>query len=126
MTEKLEKYKQMKKTFFIIFLSSTTIFSQALDSLQHRLKDVVIESMHQPVLYSDINRSIELIDTLEISASPVNAVQDYLNYSGSVELNQRGTNGVQADIGIRGGTFEQTLIMLDGIKIVDPQTGHHN
>jgi len=116
----------MKETLFILLLSITILHSQTQDSLKHKLKDVVVESMHQPVLYSDVNRSIELIDTSEISVSPVNAPQDYLNYSGSVELNQRGTNGVQADIGIRGGSFEQTLIMLDGIKIVDPQTGHHN
>lgn len=116
----------MKAILIIILLPITILYSQTHDSLKHRLSDVVVESMHQPVLYSDVNRSIEIIDTSEISLSPVNAPQDYLNYSASVELNQRGTNGVQADIGIRGGSFEQTLIMLDGIKIVDPQTGHHN
>ena len=116
----------MKKTLFIILLSVTIIYGQKQDTLHHKLNDVVVESMHQPVLYSDVNRSIEIIDTSKISAFPVNVPQDFLNYSGSVELNQRGTNGVQADIGIRGGSFEQTLIMLDGIKIVDPQTGHHN
>ena len=116
----------MKKTLFIILLSVIIIYGEKQDTLHHKLNDVVVESMHQPVFYSDVNRSIEIIDTSEISASPVNAPQDFLNYSGSVELNQRGTNGVQADVGIRGGSFEQTLIMLDGIKIVDPQTGHHN
>ena len=34
--------------------------------------------------------------------------------------------GVQADIGIRGGTFEQSLILVNGVKMIDPQTGHHS
>lgn len=104
----------------------TNIFSQTADSLQFKMEDVVVESMHQPVLYSDINRSVSIIDRDQFSNSGVNVPQDQLNYSGSVELSQRGGNGVQADAGIRGGSFEQTLIMLDGIKIIDPQTGHHN
>jgi len=116
----------MKKTLLIILLSVTIIYGQKQDSLHHKLNDVVVESMHRPTLYSEVNRSFELIDTSNLKTSPVNAPQDYLNYSGSVELNQRGSNGIQADLGIRGGSFEQTLIMLDGIKIVDPQTGHHN
>lgn len=116
----------MKKTLNILLLSVAIIYGQKQDTLQYKLNDVLVQSMHQPVLYSDVSRSIEIIGASNISTSPLNVPQGYLNYSGSVELNQRGTNGVQADIGIRGGSFEQTLIMLDGIKIVDPQTGHHN
>lgn len=104
----------------------TNIFSQTTDSLQFKMKDVVVESMHQPVLYSDANRSIKIIDKNELSNSSVNQPQDYLNYIGSVDLNVRGPNSVQSDLGIRGGNFEQTLVLLDGIKIIDPQTGHHN
>jgi iron complex outermembrane receptor protein len=43
-----------------------------------------------------------------------------------VDVRQRGARGVQADVGIRGGSYEQTLIMIDGVNMSDPQTGHHN
>ena len=43
----------------------------------------------------------------------------------NVDIRQRGGQGVQSDISIRGGTFEQVLVMLNGIKMNDPQTGHH-
>ncbi len=115
----------MKKliTLFLLFILNT-IFAQ--DSLKHNLDEVVVTSLHRPTLLFDVNKNIEIIPSEVIETSPINSVQDFLSYSNSVELNQRGANGVQADIGIRGGSFEQTLIMLDGIKIVDPQTGHHN
>ena len=35
-------------------------------------------------------------------------------------------NGTQADVAMRGGTFEQTLILVDGFRMNDLQTGHHN
>ncbi|MDA3860890.1 MAG: TonB-dependent receptor plug domain-containing protein, partial [Melioribacteraceae bacterium] len=115
----------MKKsiTLFLI-LTLNTFFAQ--DSLKHKLDEVVVTSLHRPTLLFDVNKSIEIIPAEAIETAPINSVQDFLSYSNSVELSQRGANGVQADIGIRGGNFEQTLILLDGIKIIDPQTGHHN
>lgn len=114
------------KHFIVLFLifQLNTFFAQ--DSLKHKLDEVVVTSLHRPALVFDVNQSIEIIPSQKIETAPINSIQDFLSYSSSVELNQRGANGVQADIGIRGGNFEQTLILLDGIKIVDPQTGHHN
>jgi iron complex outermembrane receptor protein len=42
-----------------------------------------------------------------------------------LDLMQRGGFGVQGDVQMRGGTFDQVLILIDGVKISDPQTGHH-
>ncbi len=108
----------------IFVLSHAEVSAQ--DSLKYNLDEVVVTALHRPALLFDVNKSIEIIPAKTIETAPINSVQDFLSYSNSVELNQRGANGVQADIGIRGGNFEQTLIMLDGIKIIDPQTGHHN
>ncbi|MCF6270542.1 MAG: TonB-dependent receptor [Melioribacteraceae bacterium] len=111
-------------TLLLLIFLINTIFAQ--DSLNHKLDEVVVTSLHRPTLLFDVNKSIEIIPSRKIETAPINSVLDFLSYSNSVELSQRGANGVQADIGIRGGNFEQTLILLDGIKIVDPQTGHHN
>ena len=67
-----------------------------------------------------------MIGRKEIEAAPVQNVQDLLEYVAGVDVRQRGTEGVQADVSIRGGTFDQILILLNGINITDPQTGHHN
>jgi len=42
-----------------------------------------------------------------------------------VDIRQRGPAGTQADLYIRGGGFDQTLLLIDGIKLEDAQTGHH-
>ncbi|MBU0473698.1 MAG: TonB-dependent receptor [Bacteroidetes bacterium] len=115
----------MKKLFtLLLIITLNSLFAQ--DSLKYKLDDIVVTSLHRPALLFDVNRSMEIIPLQKIESSPINCVHDFLSYSNSVELSQRGANGVQADLGIRGGNFEQTLIMLDGIKIIDPQTGHHN
>jgi iron complex outermembrane receptor protein len=51
---------------------------------------------------------------------------DLLETVSGVDMRQRGGHGVQADVGIRGSSFEQTLILIDGVNASDAQTGHHN
>ena len=42
-----------------------------------------------------------------------------------LDIRQRGVHGIQADVSLRGGTFDQVLILINGVKMADPQTGHH-
>ena len=72
------------------------------------------------------SRVISVISSRELQSAPIESVQDVLNSISQIDLRQRGNNDVQADISIRGGTFDQVLIMLNGINITNPQTGHHN
>ena len=72
------------------------------------------------------SRVISVISSRELQSAPIESVQDILNNISQLDLRQRGNNDVQADISIRGGTFDQVLIMLNGINITNPQTGHHN
>jgi iron complex outermembrane receptor protein len=75
---------------------------------------------------SNLARSIVVLTEPRLNQLPVNNIQDLLKYFGTVDLKTRGAEGVQAAVGMRGGTIEQTLILIDGIIISDPQTGHHN
>ena len=52
--------------------------------------------------------------------------QDFLRQDASVFLEERGAGGGQADLVLRGGSFEQTLVLLNGFRINDAQTSHHN
>jgi iron complex outermembrane receptor protein len=52
--------------------------------------------------------------------------QELLRQDASVFLEERGAGGGQADIVLRGGTFEQTLVLLNGFRVNDSQTSHHN
>jgi iron complex outermembrane receptor protein len=61
----------------------------------------------------------------EIQAAPVQSINDLLKMAVGVDVRQRGPIGAQTDVGIRGGTSEQITILLNGINICDPQTGHN-
>ncbi len=54
------------------------------------------------------------------------SVADLLSNVNGVDMRQRGPAGIQSDVSIRGGSFDQTQILLNGLKMNDPQTGHHN
>lgn len=62
----------------------------------------------------------------EIKNSSVRTVSDLVALLPAVDMRQRGVGDVQADLSMRGGTFDQMILMLNGINITDAQTGHHN
>ncbi len=72
------------------------------------------------------NKSIDVLTARQISFLPVRSVQEALQFVAGVDIRQRGPGGTQADISIDGGTFDQSLILLNGFKMSDIQTGHHN
>lgn len=90
------------------------------------IKEIEIKANRVPVTYYEKSRNLTVIEQSEIKALQANSIIDVLEYVGAVDVRQRGAAGVQADIGIRGGSFEQVLILVNGAKISDPQTGHHN
>lgn len=94
--------------------------------MQYDLDEIEVSAQRSPALYSQVARIISVVERKEIEASPAQSVQELLEYVAGVDVRQRGAEGVQADVSIRGGTFDQTLILLNGINITDPQTGHHN
>lgn len=69
--------------------------------------------------------TVELVDSATLSEQPVRNVVDALAYVPGVDLRRRGALGVQTDVAIRGGTFEQTAVLLNGIRLNDVQTGHN-
>jgi len=94
-------------------------------NMEYDLDEVEVSAQRAPVAFSQVARIVSVISREEIEAAPVQSIQELLEYALSVDVRQRGVHGVQADISVRGGSFDQTLILLNGINISDPQTGHH-
>ncbi len=107
-------------------LSLATVQDTSEVKMEYDLDEIEVSAQRSPAMYSQVARIISVIESKEIEAAPAQSVQDLLEYIAGVDVRQRGTEGVQADISVRGGTFDQTLILLNGINITDPQTGHHN
>lgn len=96
------------------------------DTLAFDLEEVLISAQKTPVSLANVRRSVQVIDQQQIEASPAQDLAGLLSTVRSVDIRSRGTYGMQADISIRGGTFDQSLVLLNGVNVTDPQTGHHN
>jgi vitamin B12 transporter len=90
------------------------------------LEEVEISGRFQHDIYSGLSRIVYSYNHEDIMRMPANNIQGILEYVTALDVRQRGSHGVQADISMRGGSFEQVLILLNGVRINDPQTGHHN
>jgi outer membrane cobalamin receptor len=86
---------------------------------------VVVVGTPEPITLGESPRSVVVMDTQEHPLA-FETVEDYLRTDPSTFIEQRGAGGAQADISIRGSSFEQTLVLLNGLRIDDPQTSHHN
>lgn len=86
---------------------------------------LVVTGVYEPMPTGDVDRSILQLD-IRGNELVSNSLEDFLREDASVDLQERGVNGTQADIAMRGGTFEQTLILVDGFRMNDLQTGHHD
>lgn len=116
----------MKKALTITLMMVSALWLSAQeDTIINLLPEITISENRLALPFSDVSRSIEVITATQIAALPVQSVNEVLQYFSGVDIRQRGVHGVQADIGIRGGTFDQTLVLVNGIKMSDPQTGHH-
>ena len=89
------------------------------------LKEVIITSSRIDLPFKQNSRTISVITAKQIKQSAVTNVTDLLQQVAGVDMRRRGVSGMQADLYIRGGSFDQTLLLIDGIKVEDPQTGHH-
>lgn len=89
------------------------------------LNEVEVKGEKQSSIYSEVGRVITTISRADIESMPVQSVQDLLRTLSGVDVRTRGPLGAQADISVRGGTSDQVMILLNGINISDPQSGHH-
>jgi len=114
----------MKKQL-LAALGLAAISFQNVQAQSTALDSVVISENRIAEPYGKQNRNIEVLDNRQIMALPVKSVNELLSYVAGVDLRQRGPSGTQSDISIDGSTFDQVLVLVNGVKMSDPQTGHH-
>ena len=86
---------------------------------------VVVTGTFEPAPVDEINRSVEVIP-VEGTAALHHDWTELLQSDASLDLRQRGVNSVQGDLSVRGSSFGQTLVLIDGFRVNDAQTAHHN
>ena len=98
------------------------------DSLGHgevRLDEVTVTSSRAPLTALQSAKIVSVISRDDIQRAEAASVNDLLKLATGVDVRQRGGFGVQTDISINGGTFDQITILLNGVNISSPQTGHN-
>ena len=104
--------------------SSFNVLAQQPSEAQ-TLDSITITSTAIELPFKKNSRTITLISSEVIKQSPATNLAELLQQEAGIDIRRQGVNGMQADLYIRGGSFDQTLLLIDGIKVEDPQTGHH-
>ncbi len=89
------------------------------------LSEVEVSGTRAPLSAGQAARMVTVLHAQDIEGAAVQSVNDLLKLCVGVDVRQRAPMGAQTDISIRGGTSEHIAILLDGICISDPQTGHN-
>lgn len=106
----------------IALIHAAAVFAEETQKLDR----IVVTPSRLTTALSKNSRSLTILDESAFEASSYKAIPDLIGQMGGVDIRRRGPGGVQADVDIRGTTFEQNTVLIDGVKVNDPQTGHFN
>lgn len=112
----------MKKILPILLL----LAAQILQAQEIELDPITVTATLSQKRSSETGRNITIIKGENFKALPIHSLDELLRYVPGVEIQARGPMGSQSDIVLRGGTYQQVLVILDGMRLNDPNTGHFN
>lgn len=116
----MQPAKRIISGIFLFFsITALSLYGQTPE-----LDPVTVTASLQPVSASVTGRNIIVIKGEQFLKLPIHSLDELLRYLPGIEVQMRGPMGAQSDIVLRGGTFQQVLVIIDGIRINDPNTGH--
>lgn len=115
----------MRKKITAFALLYFVLINLSAQEITQKLDSVTLTGTRIDLPFRENSRTINIITSDDIKKSAAVNVADLLQQVAGVDIRRRGTGGSQADLYIRGGGFDQTLLLIDGIKMDDSQTGHH-
>ncbi len=114
----------IKKIGSVFFLSSL-LWVNAQEKITD-IENIEFQGKFISTPYKSANQNISVISRNDIVNSPAKSIDEILQQVSGMDIRRRGANGVQSDITFRGSSFEQVLLLLNGIRMNDSQTGHNN
>lgn len=126
----------LKREVTIGTLSVATLFTASIATAKaqvetparmksYELEEIEVSGTRVPLTETESVKMVTVLSRADIQAAAVHSINDLLKYVAGVDVRQRGGFGVQTDISVRGGTSDQLTILLNGVNITNPQTGHH-
>jgi outer membrane cobalamin receptor len=111
----------------ICIITAAFFFVVPFAAAQHLPNETVIVTANaSPVPFDNLSRTVQVFDRRDIENLPIRTIEDILENVVSVDVQSRSPYGMQSDFSIRGSAFSQVLVLVNGIRINDSQTGHHN
>ena len=117
----------MKKLtlFAAILMATTPTYSQDTTVIKTiDLSAAEVTGTRAPLPADKAVRLVQVLDRQAIQASSAQSVNDLLKQVAGVDVRQRGAFGIQTDISVNGGTEDQLTVLINGINISNPHTGH--
>ncbi|MCW3162254.1 TonB-dependent receptor [Chryseobacterium oryctis] len=114
----------LKKTGSIFFLGLFFFINAQEKSTD--IETIEIQGKFISTPYKTANQNITVITKEEIINSPAKSIDEMLQLVAGMDIRRRGANGVQSDVSFRGSSFEQVLLLINGIRMNDSQTGHNS
>ena len=125
--KKIIKISVLSVSYSLLTIVSTTSFAQT-DSLRIdkklELGEYELISAVEPLVFSQQARLVSIVSKQEINQSANNDIAGILKFQRGLDIRSRGGFGVQSDLSIRGSSFDQILVLINGIPFSDVQTGH--
>ncbi len=116
----------IKSKVLIAFLISPLLYTAQIEPIPSiQIQEVVVIATPGEIEVKESPRSISVISSEEIIQSGAVSIGESLELVTGVDLRQRGALGVQSDLTIRGGSFEQVALLVNGVRWSAPHTGHH-
>ena len=115
----------MKKIICSAFFLGVITMISAQEK-ESEITEVMVQGKFLSLPLKKVNENITVISKKELENSPAKSIEEVLAQFTGMDIRKRGGNGVQADISVRGSSFEQVLILVNGVRINDSQTGHNS
>jgi len=124
--EKRKKIKlaSLSLTLVLIFMTELALADDPVRI--EKKEEVLVVASRIPVSLAEVGRQVIVIKKEDLRQLPVRTLSEALKYFASIDLQERGSFGVQADLSMRGSTFQHVLVLVDGVRVNDLQTAHHN
>ncbi len=110
----------------VSWLAATALAQTTQPSPEPQHETIIVTGTYDPIPLDESDRDVQVENISPQRALLSNAPIDFLKLDSAIDLQERAPNGIQADISIRGTNFGQSLIMVDGLRISDAQTGHYS
>ena len=86
--------------------------------------ETIVTAGRLPAPAGQTGRNVSVVSAADIAASPARSLDELLRFEAGLQVTPRSAFGAQADLSVRGGTFNGVVVLIDGARFNDPQTGH--